>query len=134
MMIRWILSWFGGGVLDRLVQIYAKNKDSQVESERIRADVAMNQLDNYLENQKLATRVRLSTAGFWEMRVLTFFIAAPFVVHLNLVALDTCFKLGWRIPAFPPPFDVWEGSILLSFFGLSAAMKLGAMGLSALRR
>lgn len=65
--------------------------------------------------------IRLATAGFPEMRLLTFLIALPFVIHLNLVAADTNFKLGWGIPAFPSPFDEWEGAILLSFFGVQGA-------------
>jgi hypothetical protein len=126
-MLNWLLSIFGGGfvnnTIDRLTTAYMTAKDSQVESERTRADVLKTRLDNEIEAQKLAQQVRLATAGFWEMRVLTFLIAAPFVLHAGLVGLDTCFSLGWRIPAYPPPFNEWEGAILLSFFGLHATAK-----------
>jgi hypothetical protein len=118
-----IFSWLSGGVVERLTAAYMKAKDSAVESERTRAGVLKAQLDNALEAQRLAQQVRLATAGFWEMRVITALIALPFVAHLWLVGLDTCFALGWRIAAFPQPFADWQGVILLSFFGVQIGGK-----------
>jgi hypothetical protein len=120
-MLKLALNWFLGGGFSALTDIYNKYKDSKNESERIQADWAKAQLDAMSAN-------RQATSGFLEMRILTFMIALPFVVHVNLVGLDTCFKLGWKINAFPAPFDTWEGSILLSFFGLTA----GVIGLKAI--
>jgi hypothetical protein len=122
-MIGLLIKWLTGSGLQALADIYAKGKDSAVETERIHADLAKRQLDNALEAQRLAQQVRLATAGFWEMRLLTFLIALPFVVHLLLVGADTCFKLGLRIPAYPHPFDEWEGAIVLSFFGIATVGK-----------
>ena len=123
MILSWLWSALTGGGLQALASTYAKFKDSAVDSERIKADVAKVRLNNLLEAQKLATQVRLATAGFIESRVLTFFTAFPFVVHLNLVALDTYWGLPWRVNAFPAPFVDWEGTILLSFFGVGLAGK-----------
>lgn len=122
-MFGWLLSWFTGGGIRALADAYAKHLDSAVESERTRAGVLKTQLDNALEAQRLAQQVRLATAGFWEMRLMTALIALPFVVHVLLVGADTCFKLGWKIPAFPHPFDEWEGVIVLSFFGVATVNK-----------
>ncbi|QJP14658.1 hypothetical protein G3545_14010 [Starkeya sp. ORNL1] len=118
-----VLNWFTGGGWKALAEIYAKGKDSAVESERIQADVAKAKLDAMIAAQAQATEVRLQTSGFWEMRVLTFLIAGCFVLHLVLVTADTCFQLGLKVPAFPPPFDEWEGQVLLSFFALQAGLK-----------
>jgi len=54
------------------------------------------------------------------MRIVTFMIAFPFASHLVAVWLDTMFKLGWEVSAFPAPFDEWQGIILTSFFGVKA--------------
>ncbi len=81
-----------------------------------------------------AREIRLAAAGFWEMRVLTVAIALPFVVHLWLVALDTCFGFTWNVAAFPRPFDEWEGLILLSFFGVYAGLSAAQTWASALAR
>jgi hypothetical protein len=113
-----VFSWLtGGGGIQALASTYAKYKDSAVESERTKAMLAKAQLDAILS-------VRLATAGHWEMRVMTFCIAFPFVFHLVSVWLDTQFKLGWRINAFPAPFNEWEGAILLSFFGIQAVGRI----------
>jgi hypothetical protein len=45
-------------------------------------------------------------------------LAFPFVAHLWAVWLDTQFRLGWQIPKFPAPMDEWQGTIMLSFFGI----------------
>jgi hypothetical protein len=126
-MFGWLLRIFGGGfvnnAIDRLTTAYMKAKDSQVEGDKIRAGVLETQLANALEAQKLAQQVRLATAGFWEMRIITALIALPFVLHLWLVGLDTCFAFGWKIAAFPAPFAEWQGAVLLSFFGIHVASK-----------
>jgi hypothetical protein len=119
--LSFVWKWFTGGGFKALTDIYTKYKDSAVESERIQAERAKAKLDAMLQ-------VRLATAGFWEMRLITFLIAVPFVFHLWTVWLDTQFRLGWKIAAFPTPFNEWEGAILLSFFGIYAAGKVG-MGL-----
>jgi hypothetical protein len=122
-MIGSIISAITGNVVGKLTEAYIKAKDSAVESERTRASVIETQLANELEAQKLATQVRLATASFWEMRLITGTIAGCFTLHLALVTADTCFKLGMAIPAFPKPFDEWQGTILLSFFGVQLLSK-----------
>lgn len=112
-MLKLAFNWFTGGGFNTLFDIYNRFKDSKDKGEQAQAQWARQQLDAMMENRRL-------TAGFMEMRVLTFFIAFPFVLHLNLVGLDTCFKLGWAIPKYPTPFNEWEGTILLSFFGVAA--------------
>lgn len=119
--IRWALSWLTGSGLNVLKDIWFKYKDSALESERLEAEWAKARLDAILQ-------VRLATAGFWEMRLITFLIAVPFVFHLWTVWLDTQFRFGWQVAAFPSPFNEWQGAILLSFFGIYAAGKVG-MGL-----
>lgn len=122
--LKTVLGWLSGDVVGKLTDAYTKAKDTE-------AEIIKKRLDGAIETQKLAQQVRLATAGFIEMRVLSFFVAFPFVLHVNLVGLDTNFKLGMGIPAFPDPFDAWEGTILLSFFGFYAASK-GVTSISAL--
>jgi hypothetical protein len=122
-MLKLFLKWLTGDLAGALTRAYEVKLNSNVESEKTRADVIVKDLEAQMEGRRQATQIRLATAGFWEMRVLTFLIAAPFVLHLSLVALDTCFGLAWGIAAFPAPFDDWEGTILLSFFGVQVAGK-----------
>lgn len=115
-MLSVILNWFSGGMLDKLLGFVERR-----ESERL---AAMNSEQQRAHEDRLAARqaakeIRLATAGFWEMRLMTFLIAAPFVTHLWLVGIDTMWPQPWNVEKWPAPFDEWEGAILLSFFGVS---------------
>ena len=107
-----------GDLLGKLAEAYQARLRAQNETEKLVADVAIKDIERQIADRAAAKEIRLATAGFWEMRLLTFLIAAPFVVHLNLVAIDTCLRLGWAIPKFPSPFSEYQGAILLSFFGV----------------
>ena len=85
------------------------------------ATVKIRRIEARISEAQNAKEIRLATANFLEMRLLTVAVAVPFVAHTWAVALDTTFKFGWGIPKFPAPFDQYEGAILLSFFGLSGA-------------
>ncbi len=116
-----IIRWITGDLVGQLTRAYEARLQAQNETDRLVADALAKNIEAKLEAQRLATQIRLETAGFWEMRFLTFIIAGCFAFHLVLVTIDTCFRLGWRIPAFPSPFDEWQGAILLSFFGVQVA-------------
>jgi hypothetical protein len=117
-MIGHIFRLITGDLFGQLRQAYQAKLAAANETERLIADTAIKDIERRMHDRAVAKEIRLATAGFWEMRLVTFIIAGCFAFHLLLVTLDTCFKLGWRIPAFPSPFDEWQGTILLSFFGV----------------
>lgn len=119
------------GILTTVVDLLKGRSDNQ-------AQITVAAIQGELEARKIASQVRLATAGFWEMRLITFCIAACFTLHLLLVTFDTLTTgtrweiIGWNVKAFPSPFDEWEGAILLSFFGLYAASRVGTGILAAI--
>lgn len=117
-----VLGWMtGGGIAaigEQLRQARLDSLNAQNNEQRIIADLRVKELEFQQEAARNALELRRETAGFWEMRLITFVIAGCFAFHLLLVTIDTCFRLGWGIPAFPSPFDQWQGAILLSFFGV----------------
>lgn len=117
-----------GGITGALERAYKAKLDAQNDTERIAADIEIKRLEAAQESRRNAKDIRLATAGFWEMRLLTFLIAFPFVAHQWAVGLDTLFQFGWRIPKWPAPFDDWQGAILLSFFGVAG----GAVAVKAI--
>lgn len=86
-----------------------------------------------------AVEVRKATAGQWEQRLLAFIVGAVPTAHFAAIGIGTTFvapfkKLGhdvgwWEwllyVPPMPPPFDKYEGPILLSFYGLVGAVAVG---------
>lgn len=116
-----ILQFFGGPILKGLLEGYRMKLEASNRFEQHVADLAIKDVDAEIEAQRSAREIRLATAGFWEMRLLTFGIAFPFVLHLWLVALDTILEIdAWTVEKLPQPFNEWEGTILLSFFGVYA--------------
>ena len=123
-----IIAWITGDLVGQLTRAYEIKKQADTDEKKLVADAAIKQIEAEMEARRQAAEIRQQTAGFWEMRLITAVIAGCFALHLALVTLDTCFAFGWRISAFPSPFDEWEGTILLSFFGVQAA----AQGVSAI--
>lgn len=118
-----------GKIIDGIARLNEAKLKAQNDHERLVCDMQIKTLEAELEARRGAKEIRLATAGFWEMRLITFLIAAPFTLHAAAVGLDTTFGFGWGIAAYPKPFDEWEGRILLSFFGLQGAT-IGVMGLT----
>lgn len=116
-----IIKWLTGSLVGQLTEAYKARLAASNETERLIADAAIKHLEAEMQARAGAKEIRLATAGFWEMRAIAAVIAGCFALHLLLVTLDTCFSLGWRVAAFPAPFDQWEGTILLSFFGVQVA-------------
>jgi hypothetical protein len=113
-----IIRWITGDLVGQLTKAYEAKLKAGNETERLIADTAIEDIKRQMADRQAAKEIRLQTSGFWEMRLVTFVIAGCFSFHLLLVTLDTCFLFGWGIPAFPKPFDEWQGTILLSFFGV----------------
>lgn len=123
-----VLNWITGGLADKLLDAYKAKLSADSDVNNAIADERLAIIRADVESQRNARAIRLATAGFLEMRILTVVFAAPFALHVAMVGLDTCFRLGWHVAKFPAPFDEWEGAIVLSFFGVTV---VGA-GLKAL--
>jgi hypothetical protein len=132
-MLQGFLNWISGGLIGALsgplLDAYRAKLANDADVDKLVAAERHRLIDAEIEAQRSAKEIRLATAGFIEMRVLTVAIALPFLIHVWAVGLDTTFGFGWRIAKFPPPFDEWEGAILLSFFGVSV-LGLGAKALA----
>jgi hypothetical protein len=118
-----IFNFITGGLVGKIVDAFISHDAAKQAALNDQQRMAFNERQDIRQN---AQAIRMATSGFWEMRALTVLIALPFILHVWLVALDTCFGFGWRIAKFPAPFDSWEGGIVLSFFGLAG-------GVSAIR-
>jgi len=115
-----IINWLTGSLVGQLTKAYEAKLAASNETERLVADVMVEDIKRQMADRAAAKEIRLATAGFWEMRALTAIIGGCAALHMLLVTLDTCFNFSWSVSAYPKPFDEWEGVILLSFFGVQA--------------
>jgi len=123
-----LIRWITGDLVGQLTEAYKVKLAADTDEKKLVADAVVKHLEAEMQARSGAKEIRLATAGFWEMRAVAAVIAGCFALHLLLVTLDTCFALGWRVAAYPAPFDQWEGTILLSFFGVQVA----GQGISAI--
>lgn len=130
----WIAKLFAGPLISALGDAYKAKLSADNDESRLIAQTEIEDIKRQIADREAAKEIRLATATFWEMRLVTALVAGCFALHLLLVTLDTCFALGWRIAAFPKPFDEWQGTILLSFFGVQAVGKGITAIASAIRR
>jgi len=133
-MLAWLGNLITGPLIGALLKGWQAKLAADTDEKRIIADAAIEDIKKQISDRQAAKEIRLATAGFWEMRLMTALVAIPFVLHAGAVGLDTIFKMGWRIPAYPAPFSEWEGLILLSFFGLQATVSSVSSIAAAIRR
>ncbi|CDZ43206.1 Hypothetical protein NGAL_HAMBI1146_59790 [Neorhizobium galegae bv. officinalis] len=120
-LLKWLLGWVTGDLASALTRAYDTRLKADTAEKKLVADAAIADIQRHMTAMQSAKEIRQATAGFWEMRLITFVIAGCFALHLLLVTLDTCFTFGWRVSKYPSPFDEWQGAILLSFFGVQVA-------------
>src|SRR5215217_9519986 len=101
-----ILNWISGGLLDKitnpLLQAYRDKLAADTSDKKLEAEQRIKQLELEQQQRNNAKEIRLATSGFWEMRLLTFLIALPFVIHLWIVSWDTWdTTVNLRIPSLP---------------------------------
>lgn len=117
-LIGMVLNWLSGGLLDKVLGYFSTREKAKYDAMN---DHEKLEYEDRRDARATMAQVRMATATFWEMRLITFVIALCFVSHLLLVTIDTNWPQEWNVPSFPKPFDEWEGIIILSFFGVSVA-------------
>lgn len=118
-MIRAVLGWLTGGVLDRVLDTVDRRIDAESDRERIKADIIR---ESYRQRADW-----MRAGGFWLMLV----FAAPLglwwasVLLYSVLWCHGCaYPRDWTIAALPPPLDEWAGLIVVSIFGVLGVDRL----------
>jgi hypothetical protein len=115
-----------GGIVSNLSKAYEKKLEAQSKHDVLLADLDIANMEAELEARRQAKAIRLETAGFWEMRLAVGIVAVATACHYAAVILDSIYQFSWDVAALPAPMDQWEGTIILSFFGLQGAVGIGS--------
>lgn len=117
-LIRALLALFGSGIPDQLRRAYEARLNAANDSDRLLAESQIRALE-------IAQANRLATADNPGLRVAIAIVAIALALHLAAVAVASTFPgLGWTVHALPAPMNEWQGTILLSLFGLSAVTRI----------
>lgn len=99
--------WTAAAQLAKWLQ---KREDAKTEAERAAADVQIE-----------ALRGRLASRDNRGLQWAVAIVALSMSLHIAAVAFVSMVPaLGWVVHALPHPMNEWQGSIVLSMFGLAA--------------
>jgi hypothetical protein len=116
--IRLLASIFGGGIPDQLRRAYEAKLNAANDAERLQAESTIRALE-------IAQANRLATSDNWGVRLAIGIVAVALCGHVAAVVIASTFPaLGWTVHALPPPMNEWQGTIILSLFGLAAVTRL----------
>lgn len=112
-MIKLVLNWLTGGVLDRALSTIDRKIAADTDREKLKADVI---------REHYRTRADwMRAGGFWLMLI----FAVPLALWWGAVLLYSilwCARCAypqlWSIAALPPPLDEWAGLIVMAIFGV----------------
>lgn len=112
-MIRALLSWLTGGVLDRVLSTVDKTIQAQTDRDAMKRDLI---LEHY---RKRADWMR--SGGFWLMLAFAGPLAlwwAAVLLYSVLWCRGCVWPQPWTVAALPAPLDEWAGMIVVSIFGV----------------
>lgn len=112
-MLRMILNFFGGGVLDRIFDTVDKRIEGETDRAKIKGDI----LQTHLK-----TRAGFMEAGGFILMMLW---AVPAALHFASVVVYSilwcqgcAYPQEWTIAALPAREANWAGAIVMSIFGV----------------
>lgn len=109
---------FGGGLADQLRRAYEAQLQAKTNADKLAAESTIRALE-------IAQANRLATTDNWGVRLAIGIVAVALCGHVAAVVIASTFPaLGWTVHALPAPMNEWQGTIILSLFGLSAVAKV----------
>ena len=108
----------GGGLGEQLRRAYEAQLAAKTNADKLAAESTIRALE-------IAQANRLATTDNWGVRLAIGIVAVALCGHVAAVVIASTFpSLGWTVHALPAPMNQWQGTIILSLFGLSAVAKV----------
>jgi hypothetical protein len=122
-MLRTVLGWLTGGVLDRILTTVDNRVDNETEREKIKTKAVESYVAAHVQiansRQWFFPLFYLVPGGFW---------FAAVCVYSVLWCRACAYPQEWTIAALPPPLDEWMGVIIASLFiGKAGEMLIGRL-------
>lgn len=112
-MIRALLSWLTGGILDRVLSTVDKQIEAQTDREALKRDLIV---EHYRQRADW-----MRAGGFWLMLSFAGPLAlwwAAVLLYSVLWCRGCVWPQTWTVAALPAPLDQWAGMIVVSIFGV----------------
>lgn len=112
-MLRRILNFLMGGILDRVLDTVDRRIDAETDREVIKGEIIK---EHYRSRADF-----MRAGGFWLMVIFAAPLAAWWcaVLIYSVFWCQRCaFPQEWSIAALPAPLDEWAGLIVMAIFGV----------------
>lgn len=112
-MIKTVLGWLTGGVLDRILATVDRKIQLQGDREKIKADLILEYYKSRADYMK--------AGGFWLMLLFALPLGiwhGAVVVYSILWCAGCAFPQTWTIAALPDPLSEWAWLMIVSIFGV----------------
>ncbi len=111
--IRAIIGWLTGGVLDRVLSTVDKKIEAQTDREALKRDIIV---------EHYRTRADwMRAGGFWLMVMFAWPLAlwwGAVLLYSVLWCRGCVWPQPWTVAALPAPLDEWAGLIVMAIFGV----------------
>ena len=119
-----MLAWIAGlalkiassGLLDRVMAGLKAGADSQVEREKITAEVAIEQVKAELGRRQAQRDVLIAEQGRAVTALMRPAFAYPLAIYYAAVIADSLCHFPWNVSALPTPIGDWSGWIISAIF------------------
>lgn len=103
--VKWALSLFTGGSLDRILDTIEKRMDNEVTKEEIKAEVTKVWIN---------AQANLLVGRTWWFQL---FFVVPLGFWWAAVMVDSVFQVeAWNVASLPSPLDEWAAYIISALF------------------
>lgn len=125
-MIRMLLSWFTGGVLDRVL----KSVDHAVSNDTQRQQIRARTITRYAETAAFERADARKYRAFWLVWCL---FSAPLGLWWAAICLDSVFLFSFDVADLPQSVKPYADTIFQSLFGSGGLVAVGQAVSSAIR-
>ncbi|MFG1414075.1 hypothetical protein V5G24_23520 [Xanthobacter sp. VTT E-85241] len=112
-----LLSWLGGGVVDKILDALNKRVDAQTEDQRIRSQVTIEAIKSEVAAQQAGRDLIIAEQGRWYSALPRPLFAGIFILYVGKVVVwDKVLALGTTDPLSPEMTNLM-GIIVGAYFG-----------------
>lgn len=120
-MIRWLLSWFGGGILNSVLAHFQKLAELQLGEQKLKTEIAIKNVEAQIELNKARQAIIIAQLGHPVAWIPRFLIELFVAFHIILAIIDHIYDLPGEILEFPGWLAAIEVTVIGGMFLKAAA-------------
>lgn len=116
LLLGFILKLAGSGILDKVLGHLKAMADSEVEREKVTAEVAVAHVQAEIARRQAQRDVLLAEQGRLVTALMRPAFAYPLALYYGAVIADSLMQFKWNVAALPAPIGQWSGWIISAIF------------------